>query len=194
MPLKPQEIMTHGHGCAGRNPVLPFHSGPHTQLRESNTQVLTKSHEQGGQHTDWGSSGACAQHDGHPAEAGWVCWGRAQGGWWGVDSYVNKQTPRLGQEPLVLRDRKAFPPGAIWTRGQAAPTAPSSVEPAPLGPAAMSPGAAQRQRQKIKGQSVRAACTWICEVTSRRKPGPVRRLWDSRRGQVRACELQLPYS
>lgn len=34
--------------------MLPFHSGPHTQLRESDTQVLTESHEQGGQHTDQG--------------------------------------------------------------------------------------------------------------------------------------------
>lgn len=101
-----------------------------------------------------------------------MCWGRAQGGWWGADSYVNKQTPRLGQEPLVLRDRKAFPLGAIWTLGQAAPPVPSSVEPAARGPAAMSPGAAQRQRQKIKGQPMRVARTVYLQNHLQKEAGP----------------------
>lgn len=117
-----------------------------------------------------------------------MCWGRAQGSWWGADSYVNKQTPRLGQEPLVLRDRKAFPLGAIWTLGQVAPTAPSSAEPASRGPAAMSPGAAQRQCQKIKGQSVRVAHTVYLQSYLQKEAG--REEGVGQQEGPGACELQ----
>lgn len=118
-PLNPQGI-THTWARLCRQKP-PFHTGP-PPPRESDAQVLTGSHEQGGQHADQeGRREPGPDTDGHPAEAGCAGDERRAAGGVQTATWASKH-PNRAKSPL-FSDRKAFPPGTIWTPGQAAPTA-----------------------------------------------------------------------